>query len=123
MRWFRVNTRLNSWFALLALTVNFALSFGHVHVLGSHASEHGSIVAALDRVDHGKAPGHPSDSHPDYLCPICVAAATLANGLVSTPPAILLQFDHTVLDRTTAPVRRVAVLHRAPFQSRAPPIS
>ncbi len=121
MRWFRSKARLNSWFALLALTVNFALSFGHVHVPGGNASDRGSIVAALASFDHGKARGHSNGSHPDDLCPICVASAALGNGLASTPPAILLQLHETVVDRTIAPVRLIATLHRAPFQSRGPP--
>jgi hypothetical protein len=122
MRWIRGNARLNSWVALLALAVNFAVSFGHVHVPGSHASEHASIVEALASFDHSEAPGHSDDSHPDDLCPICVAAATLANALVSTLPTILVQFDEAIVDRTTTPVCLIAALHRGPFQSRGPPI-
>jgi hypothetical protein len=123
MRWFRGSARLNSWFALFALAMNFALSFGHVHVPGGHASELGSIVEALTLSDHRKAQGHSNDSHADYLCPICVATAALANALVSTPPAIPLKFGQTVVDRTTPPIRLVVALQRAPFQSRGPPIS
>ncbi|MET4449589.1 hypothetical protein ABIB75_007903 [Bradyrhizobium sp. GM2.2] len=121
MRWFRVSAKLNTWFALFALAINFALSFGHVHV--GQASERGSIVNALTLPDHGKAQGHSDDANPDYLCPICVASAVLANGLASTPPAILLGFNQTVVDRRTAPIRLVAALRRASFQSRGPPIS
>ncbi|MCK1333064.1 MULTISPECIES: DUF2946 domain-containing protein [unclassified Bradyrhizobium] len=121
MRWFRVSARLNTWFALFALAMNFALSFGHVHA--GQASERGSIVDALALPDHGKAQGHSNDSHPDYLCPICVASAALANGLASTPPATLLEFKQAAVDRRTAPPRLVVALRRAPFQSRGPPIS
>lgn len=123
MRWFRGHIRLNSWFALLALTVNFALSFGHVHVLGGHDSERGAIVEVLTVSDHGKAQGHSNESHPDYLCPICVANAALANAWLSTPPAVVLQFDAAVVDRITTPVRLAVSPHRAPFQSRGPPVS
>ncbi|MGY3237118.1 MULTISPECIES: DUF2946 domain-containing protein [unclassified Bradyrhizobium] len=121
MRWFRDSARLGSWLALFALAVNFALSFGHVHV--GNASERSSIVGALTLSDNGKAQGHSSDSHPDHLCPICVATAALANALAPTPPAILLKFDETAVDRRATPIRRVIALHRSPFQSRGPPVS
>jgi hypothetical protein len=33
MRWFRDNIRQGSWAALIALAINLALSFGHVHAI------------------------------------------------------------------------------------------
>jgi hypothetical protein len=122
MRWVRDKVRHGSWLALFALVVNFALSFGHIHVAGHNPAE-GLIVAVIGLSDHDKAPAHPS-GHADDLCPICIATSAIANGLASVPPAIAVQLTATVIDRRPVePVRLVLVLPRAPFQSRAPPMS
>jgi Protein of unknown function (DUF2946) len=122
MRWFRDNVRHGSWLALVALAINFALSFGHVHVAGQ-VSERSAIVAAPGLSDNGKAPGHSDDPQADYLCPICIASSAIANAMASAPPVLPLQLDATAVDRTIELVRFVVALPRAPFQSRGPPVS
>lgn len=122
MRWFRDNVRHGSWLALVAIAINFALSFGHVHVAGQ-AFDRGLIAAVLGASDHGKAPGHTDDPQTDVLCPICIASSAIANAIAASPPAIPLQLTATVVDRPIAPVRLAVALPRAPFQSRGPPVS
>ena len=122
MRWFRDNVRHGSWLALVAIAINLALSFGHVHVAGQ-VSDRGLIAAVLGATDNGKAPGHSDDPQADYLCPICIASSAIANALASAPPAIPLQLDATVVDRPITLVRLALLQPRAPFQSRGPPVS
>ena len=122
MRWFRDNVRHGSWLALIALAINFALSFGHIHAIAGQSSR-GLVLAALASTDQGNPQRHPDDGQADYLCPICIATSAIANALASSPPAILLQLTATAVDRTTEPVRFVVELPRAAFQSRGPPIS
>src|SRR6516164_6087989 len=85
MRWVRSNIRPGSWCALLALTIQFALSFGHVHRAefphGS-VSASGSAVgtgAALPGSDVSSAPAKPIGLAADY-CVICAVMA-LANSV------------------------------------------
>jgi hypothetical protein len=122
MRWFRDNVRHGSWLALVAIAINLALAFGHVHVAG-RVSDRGLIAAALGVVDHGKLPGHPDGPLGDDLCPICLASSAMANAMASAPPAISLQLSVTIVDRPIAPVRLAISQPRAPFQSRGPPVS
>jgi len=122
MRWFRNNVRHGSWLALVAIAINLALSFGHVHVSGQ-APVRGLIAAAIGATDHGKPTGHPDSPLGDHLCPICLATSAIANAMASTPPAIPLQLDVTVVDRPIAIVRLAVALPRAAFQSRGPPLS
>ncbi|SRR5579883_791270 len=122
MRWFRDNVRHGSWLALVAIAINIALSFGHVHVAGQ-VSDRGLIAAAIGAIDHGKAPAHPDGPFGDDLCPICIATSAIANAIASTPPAIPLQLNATVVDRPITIVRIAVTLPRAPFQSRGPPVS
>ena len=120
MRWFRDNVRHGSWLALIALAINIALSFGHIHAIGGHRSEHGLVVASPDS---RQTPDHSDDGKADYLCPICMAAAAMATALAPAPPALPVEFAEAAIDPATE--RTVAIPHapRAAFQSRGPPIS
>jgi len=127
MRWFRDTIRQGSWLALIALAINLGLSFGHFHAINGKLSGHwiaaASASASVAAPDDSQKQGAPDDNHADYLCPICMAATAMANGLASTPPALPLEFTNVSIDRT---IERILVLvepPRAAFQSRGPPIS
>jgi Protein of unknown function (DUF2946) len=122
MRWVRDNIGQGSWLALVAIAINFALSFGHVHVIAGHGSE-GALAAMLGASDHQQAPGHSGGPQGDDHCPICIASSAIANAMAASPPAFPLQLTATVVDRTIAPVRLAIALPRAAFQSRGPPLS
>lgn len=122
MRWFRDYVRDGAWLALVALVINVALSFGHVHALSGQGGSRGLILAETASSDRGQSQGHTDEDRADYLCPICIATSVMANGLASSPPAaISLQLAETVVERAIEPGRVVLALPRAPFQSRAPP--
>ncbi len=122
MRLIRNNVRHGSWLALIALAINLALSFGHIHVVPGRSSP-GVLASALGVTDSDGTKGHSNNGQPDYLCPICVATSAIANALASAPPVIPLQLTATVIDRAIEPVRFAVALPRAAFQSRGPPIS
>jgi hypothetical protein len=125
MRWFRENIRQGSWAALIALAINLALSFGHVHAIdGKSLGYAGALVAAVASPggdDH--RPGQPDHDHADYLCPICLASTAIASALAPTPPVLPVQFVSGTIDH---PIERAAAIvepRRAAFQSRGPPLS
>ncbi len=126
MRWFRNNIGQGAWLALLALVINFGLSFGHVHAIAGERSERGliSLIAAakpIAKSHDGQTQGHPGD-HTDYLCPICTAAAAMASPLAS-PPMLHVEFASVTIDRGIEAVVAVAQPRTAAFQSRGPPLS
>ena len=124
MRWFRDAIRQGSWLALIALAINLGLSFGHFHAFDSQASGRGiAALAASVASPDGQKPTNPDDSHADYLCPICMAAAAMANSLASAPPALSLEFADITIDRTIVSALVLVEPPRAAFQSRGPPIS
>ena len=125
MRWFRDNGRQGSWLALIALAINVALSFGHFHAFDGKVVNGGLIakVASIATSDDGAKPGHPNDDHADVLCPICVAAAAMAQALASVPPALAVEFAVAAADRTIAPDITLIQPPRAAFQSRGPPLT
>ena len=124
MRWFRNNIRHGSWIALIALAVNLALSFAHIHVIEGHRAALGqSHVAAVALSEGRQTPGRHDDGQADYLCPTCMAAAAMGSPLALMPPVLPLQFADAMLDRTVEPVRILVESPRAAFQSRGPPRS
>ena len=125
MRWFRDTIRQGSWLALIALAINLGLSFGHFHAIDGKASGRGiaAVAASIASLDDSQKQGNPDDGHADYLCPICMAAAAMANLLASAPPALSLEFANVTIDRTIEPVLVLVEPPRAAFQSRGPPIS
>jgi hypothetical protein len=126
MRWFRRHVKHGSLLALVALAINLALSFGHVHALeGKRGDQSNRVPAAAIATspEGGGAADHDQNRHPDDLCPICMAAATFGSGIAPALPALTVQFADTHIDRIFAPVVALASPQRPAFQSRGPPIS
>jgi len=123
MRWFRDNIRHGSWAALIALAINLALSFGHVHAIDGKSLGHpvGALAALASPDDNG--PGRPDHDHADYLCPICLASTAIASALAPTPPVLPVQFVSRMIDHAIESAVALVEPRRAAFQSRAPPIS
>ena len=125
MRWFRDHIRQGSWFALLALTINLALSFGHFHAADGKVVSGGLIAAITSAAtpDDGSKSDHPTEGHIDVLCPICVASSALAHAFAAIPPVLPVAFASVTLTRTLPPVIALIEPQRAAFQSRGPPLS
>jgi DUF2946 family protein len=117
MKWLRSNIKHGARVALFALAVQCVLSFGHFHAIAAHAAP------SISATQQAPAPSHDSDQHPDDYCAICAVIAMAGTGVAATPPA--LPIPQAV---EPAPLAiDAAFLHlqapRAPFQSRAPPLS
>jgi hypothetical protein len=124
MRWFRDNIRQGSWAALIALAINLALSFGHVHAIDDKGLGHGSgaLVAAFASPDDDHRHGQGGDNHADDLCPICVASTAIASALAPTPPVVRVEFVIGTIAHAIEATCATVEPQRAAFQSRGPPI-
>jgi hypothetical protein len=131
MKWFRQNIRTGSRLALLALTLQFVLSFGHFHsdaaqsapamlTLADHAHEQG---LTLDSSADKQQPDHDDHHRSNEPCGICTAAS-MANQMVFATPAALPLPDGvgSLCVAPEAEFVRLASPWPA-FQSRAPPVS
>jgi hypothetical protein len=125
MRWFRDTIRQSTWLALIALAINLGLSFGHFHAIDGKASERAiaAMAASISSPDDGRNKGNPNDSHVDYLCPICIAAAAMANALAAASPALPAEFADISIDHAIEHERAIPQPPRAAFQPRGPPVS
>lgn len=118
MKWFRSNIRQGAHLALLALVVQFALSFGHFHGVAAQAAP--AYQSASEQL---RASGHDSDQHQSDACAICAVLALANATFLATPPALPLP---QVVKREWLATNIVFVSltsARGAFQPRAPPLS
>jgi hypothetical protein len=119
MNWFRSNIQHGSRLALVALAIQFALSFGHFHGIAAQAAPAISQPAQPQQ----PASDHDSDRQSNDGCAICAVMA-MANAVTfATPPLLLLpqavEFSYLTTDSEFVHLNDV----RVAFQPRAPPIS
>jgi hypothetical protein len=127
MKWFRANIRNGARLALLALLVQFALSFGHVHGFVPPASATQSVLPADHSADMKAtpqpAPGKHDSDRTNDVCAICAVMAMASTVLFSAPPILLLpdavQILHRITDAEFAHLKSAGTA----FQPRAPPAS
>lgn len=140
MNWFRKHLKHGSRLVLLALAIQFALSFGHFHgtaaaqaapaVQSGVADADLAIAATLAaQVAHSEPTqpqqpaGHDDDQHTANVCAVCAVLSLANNFLFAAPPLLKLPEAVELLHLTTgAEFAHLGSLHPA-FQSRAPPIS
>jgi hypothetical protein len=127
MRWFRSHIRFGSRLALVALAIQFLLTFSHIDNcdLASAAAATASVVAdAAGTPSTGKgSPVRKSDRTADQTCPICALIQLAATSTPSTPP-VLAPPARLGLGRIELPT--MAALAAVPphhFRARAPPIA
>jgi DUF2946 family protein len=137
VKWVRKHVKLGARLALLALAVQFVLSFGHFHpaqaapALQATTSQT-DFLRAADLVVKDTAspsaynqqlPHRDNHQQPADGCAIC-AVVTMAHGMLfATPPVLLLPQAIELLQfATEAGFTHLGAAHRA-FQSRAPPLS
>jgi len=128
MKWFRSNIRTGARLALLALLVQFALSFGHIHGFAPPAASATQSVLPADHATDGKAkpqpaPGKHGSDQTNDVCAICAVMAMASTVLFSAPPILLLpdavQILHRITDAEFAHLKSGGTA----FQPRAPPAS
>lgn len=137
MNWFRANIKHGARLALLALALQFGLSFGHFHAGAAQAAATAiqSVAAQSDvtttpttpaAVDpSAELPGshNDSDQHPGEDCAVCAVIALARTVLSAHPP--ILQMPHAkaflylITDAAFVDLNPASVA----FQPRAPPAS
>ena len=132
MRWRRSNMRLGLWSALFAITIQLALSFGHLHPGIGSAGTNSILLALLDNQssatapDQDAAPAIPKKSPHRTASDFCAICS-------------LIQLTGTMLPAARPPLPQPIVLgrallghgdqlalapsHRGLWHARAPPIA
>jgi hypothetical protein len=117
MKWFRSNIKHGSRLALLALAIQFALSFGHFHGVAAQAAP--TIQLTSQQAPSGPDP----DQQSTDPCAICAVMALANTVLFAAPPILLLpqaiEFLYLITDAEFVHLDSI----RVAFQPRAPPAS
>ena len=122
MRWFRSIRRVGAGLGLVALLLQLALSFDHIHpdelLLGSFASLADEVAAKAHQPLTGpdQAPGSP---HHD--CPICSVMHLAGAVVLPSPPSLLLPTQFAMASFVANDCPSISVIRRLAFQTRAPP--
>jgi hypothetical protein len=135
MKWVRSHIKQGARLALLALAIQFALSFGHFHGVAAEAAPGIQSSATLSDPSNGLAApeagaarqqspaNHDSDRQSNDICAICAVMAMANATLFAMPPVLLLpqavEFLYLATDAEFVHLNAV----RVAFQARAPPIS
>jgi hypothetical protein len=127
MRWFRSNIRFGSRLALVALAVQFLLTFSHTDecdLVPAGAQVVAQVTDGSPAVPPGKnAPIRKSDRTADGICPICaliqLAATSTPSSAPVLPPPTMLGLHRLDLPAVAA----AAASPPALFRARAPPLA
>jgi hypothetical protein len=132
MKWVRSNIRDGAWLALIALALQVALSFGHVHgfvprttsfvtLAQTSGDSAGPAHQVQLRADQAPVDRDDGQQQPADACVICAVMAMAQAMLLS--PAPVLDLPQAVTFRPVPAEVSLAVLAaaEAAFQARAPP--
>jgi hypothetical protein len=120
MRWFRSNVRTSAWFALVAMALQLALTFGHLHLRVASAAS-AQLKAAVTLPDGSSLPAKPrlADEH----CAICTLIQMVGAGAPSAAASLPLPSLFTSAPLTVGFEHQPRAPPPLHFQARGPPIA
>jgi hypothetical protein len=124
MGWVHRHKGHGALFALAALALQIAVSFGHVHLDGVvRAAPHSTAAGAPKITLAQSSPQLPAQNggDDDDYCAICASIFLVSSSFVSEPPKLPVPLAFTRIERSFSVARGVIAPRRVAFQSRAPP--
>ncbi len=121
MGWVHRHRHFGAVVALMALALQIALTFGHVHLHGLSGSAHATIAKQV-RLAHTPAPTPAQNrgDNDDY-CAVCASIFLASNAFAPPPPQLLVPSNFERVERTFHAARTLVEPSRLAFRSRAPP--
>jgi hypothetical protein len=123
MGWVQHHRRHGAMLALIALALQIAFAFGHVHLRGSAQYSHAAIThaAALAQTKSHAPAQIPDDD--DRYCPICASIFLASTAFAPAPPQLPLPAKFERVEHLFANAAAIAGRQRLAFRSRAPPVA
>jgi hypothetical protein len=122
MHKFRYGNRFGSWLALIALAIQLAVSFGHVHLDGVRRIDSAAATVARQTHSAQSLPLQQRGDKDDY-CAICASIYHVANSFVPPPPLLPVPVSSTAAAHFGRDAPLSVAARRPAFQSRAPPLA
>jgi hypothetical protein len=109
--------------ALIALALQIALTFGHVHLRGLASDSHAAIAQHV-RLAHTpqQTPAQIPADNDDY-CAICASIFLASSAFAPAPPQVLAPANFQWVEQGSNAARPLAESLRLAFRSRAPPVA
>ena len=123
MGWVRRHRRHGAVLALIALALQIAVAFGHVHlpVLAQNLHATSAQPTALaDTKSH--APAQIPADNDDY-CAICASIFLASSAFAPAPPQLLAPANFQRVEHSLKSARPLTHSLRLAFRSRAPPVA
>src|SRR5262249_30921414 len=122
MRWFRSNVRSGAWLALVAMALQLALTFGHLHLrVASAASAQLAAKAVVTLPDGSSLPTKPR--RVNEICAICPLTKMAAATALAAAVSLLLPAFFASTLFTPRVEHEPAASPPLHFQARGPPIA
>ena len=121
MYWIRRNSRIGSWAALFALTIQLFLSFGHIHLGGIQGSS--AVLSAQSQVTSHSPADDDSGPAGHCFCAICASLNLTATSILPVVALLAAPFDHSHKWFAFLSPAQVSYRIHFLFQPRAPPHS
>lgn len=122
MGWVHRHKQRGAVLALVALALQIALTFGHVHLPGPSGSSH--AIAEQVRLAH-TAPQIPAQHRgdDDDYCAICASIFLASSAFAPAPPQLLVPVNFEPVEHSLDIVQSLSESPRLAFRSRAPPVA
>jgi hypothetical protein len=122
MGWVHRHKRRGAYFALAALLLQIAISFGHVDLDGAVIGDHLALGGAHRIAVFAKTSQHaPAPNTDDGYCPICASIFLVSTSFVSTPPPLPVPEGFYRIKHSVTVSHGISPPLRLAFRSRAPP--
>jgi hypothetical protein len=120
MRWFRSNIRSGAWFALVAMAIQLALTFGHLHLRVASAQQ--VAKAAVTLPDGSSLPTKPKPRIVDEHCAVCTQIQMAGAGVPAAAASIPIPVRFIAARFNVGIEHEPASSPPRHFQARGPPI-
>ena len=119
--WVRRHRRHGAVLALIALALQIAVAFGHVHLPALAQNPHATSAQHAALADSkSRAPAQIPADNEDY-CAICASIFLASSAFAPAPPELLVPANFQPIEHCFNAARPLAESPRLAFRSRAPP--
>jgi hypothetical protein len=123
MGWVHRHKHRGAVLALIALALQIALTFGHVHLRGLAGGWHAALAGQASFAQApSQAPAQSPGDGDDY-CAICASIFLASSAFAPAPPQLVVPANFQRVEHYFNAASTVVESQRLAFRSRAPPVA
>jgi hypothetical protein len=123
MGWVCGHRRHGAVLALIALALQAALAFGHVHLPALAQNPHATSAQGAALADSKSHAPVQTPADDDDYCAICASIFLASSAFAPAPPQLLVPTNFQQVEHCSNAARSLAESPRLAFRSRAPPVA